>query len=108
MSEAQCIRYPIKPGQREALVNWTAKLKGRSTEVAEAFAEAGLVAETVFLEKSDNGHHMLIYTSAENLQASNQALASSRLPLVREFNQLMTEAVDIENAVSLELVFHTP
>jgi hypothetical protein len=108
MSEAQCIRYPIKPGQREALVNWIACLKGRSTEVAEAFAEGGLVAEAVFLEKSDNGDYILIYTSAEDLQAANQALASSHLPLVREFNQLMAEAVDIEKAVALELIFQAP
>ena len=108
MSEAQCVRYPIKAGQRKALVEWVASLKGRSIEVAEAFAEGGLVAEAVFLDTSDSADYILIYTSAENLEAANQALAVSRLPLVREFNQLMAEAVDMENAVSLERVFHTP
>jgi hypothetical protein len=102
------MRYPIKPGRRDALVEWIAGLEGRSVEVAEALAESGLLAEAVFLENSGDGDCLLIYTSARNLEAANQSLASSDLPLVREFNQLMVEAVDIEKAASLELVFHTP
>jgi Family of unknown function (DUF6176) len=108
MPEAQCIKYPIKPGQRETLVNWIARLEGRSTEVVEAMAEGGFIAEAVFLERSDGGDHILIYTSAHDLQAGIKALSNSKLPLVQEFNQLMAESVDIENAVSLELIFHTP
>jgi hypothetical protein len=108
MSEAQCIKYPIEPGQREALVNWIAHLKERSTEIVEAMAEGGLVAEAVFLERSGTGDSILIYTKAKDLQASNDVLSSSKLPLVQQFNQVMTENVDIEKAVSLELIYHTP
>ena len=28
MPEAQCVKYPIRPGQREALVSWIARLQG--------------------------------------------------------------------------------
>ncbi len=107
MPEAQCVRYPIKPGRREALVNWVTRLKDRSTEVTEALAEAGLVAEAVFLARSDRDDSLVIYTSANDLRAANQALSSSRLPLVREFDQLMADTVDMENAVALELIYHT-
>lgn len=75
MPEAQCVRYPIKPGQREALVNWVARLKDRSTEVTEAMAEVGLIAEAVFMERSDHGDYLLVYTSAEDLPAAIEALA---------------------------------
>ena len=108
MLEAQCIKYPMKPGQRERLVHWIARLEDRSTEVVEAMAEGGFVAEAVFLERSDSGDHILIYASAHDLQAGTKALSNSKLPLVQEFNQLMAESVDMENAVSLELIFHTP
>jgi hypothetical protein len=108
MPEAQCIKYMIKPGHREALVNWIARLEDRSTELVEAMAEGGFVAEAVFLERSASGDHILIYTSAQDLQAGIEALSNSKLPLVREFNQLMAESVDIENAISLELIYHTP
>ena len=97
-----------KPGHRETLVNWIARLEDRSTELIEAMAEAGFVAEAVFLERSDSGDHILIYTSAQNLRAGIEALSSSKLSLVQEFNQLMAESLDIENAVSLELIYHTP
>jgi Family of unknown function (DUF6176) len=106
--EAQCIKYPIKSGHREKLVNWIARLEDRSTELVKAMAEAGIVAEAVFLERSDGGDHILIYTSARDLQAGIEALSRSQLSLVREFNQLLAESVDIENAVALEFMYHTP
>jgi Family of unknown function (DUF6176) len=108
MPEAQCIKYPVKPGHRETLVNWIARLEDRSTELVEAMAEGGFVAEAVFLERSDSGDHILIYTSAQDLQAGSEALSNSKLPLVQEFNQLLAESVDMEKAVSLELIYHTP
>jgi hypothetical protein len=108
MPEAQCIKYPVKPGHRETLVNWIARLGDRPTELVAAMAEGGFVAEAVFLERSDRGDHILIYTSAQDLQAAIEALSKSKLPLVQQFNQLMAESVDIENAVSLELIYHTP
>lgn len=108
MPEAQCMKYPIRTGQREALVNWIARLQDRSAEVTEALAEAGLISEAVFLEMSDQGDHLLIYTSANALPAANEALSKSELPLVREFNQLMAESVDTGKAVTLKLIYHTP
>jgi hypothetical protein len=108
MPEAQCIKYPVKPGHRETLVNWIARLEGRSTELVEAMADGGLVAEAVFLERSDGGDHLLIYTSAQDLRAGMEALSKSKLPLIQEFNQLMAESVDLEKAVSLEFIYHTP
>jgi hypothetical protein len=108
MPEAQCIKYPIKPGHREKLVDWIARLEDRSTELVEALGEGGFIAEAVFLERSDVGDHILIYTSAHDLQAGTKALSNSKRPLVQEFNQLLAESVEIQNAVSLDLIFHTP
>ena len=108
MPDAQCVRYPIKPGQRDVLVNWVARLKQRSTEVTEVLAEVGLIAEAVFMERSDHGDYLLIYTSAKDLRVANEALSSSQLPLVREFDQLMAETVDMEKAAGLKLLYHTP
>ncbi len=105
MPETQCIKYPIKPGRRETVVNWIARLEGRSAEVVEAMAEGGLVAEAVFLESSGNGDHILIYTSAQDLKAATETLSDPKLPLVQEFNQLMAENLDIENAVSPKLIY---
>src|SRR5918992_1291177 len=108
MPEAQCVRYPIKPGQREALFNWVAGLKDRSAELTEVMAEVGFIAEAVFMERSDDGDYLVIYTSAQDLRAANEALSSSQRPLVREFDQLMAETVDLEKAAGLELPYHTP
>ena len=93
MPEAQCIKYRVKPGHRETLVNWIARLEDRSTELVEAMAEGGLVAEAVFLERSDSGDHILIYTSAQDLQAGIKTLSNSKLSLVREFNEVMSRQV---------------
>jgi hypothetical protein len=90
------------------LVNWVARLKDRPTEVTEAMAELGFIAEAVFMERSARGDYLLIYTSAKDLRAANEALSSSQLPLVREFDQLMAKTVDTEKAVALELMYHTP
>ena len=66
------------------------------------------IAEAVFMESSDRGDYVLIYTSAKDLGAATEALSSSQLPLVREFDRLMAETVDIEKAVALELIYRTP
>jgi hypothetical protein len=71
-------------------------------------AEGGFIAEAVFLETSDRRDYILIYTSAQDLQAGVEALSNSKLPLVQEFNQVLAESVDTGNAVSLKLVYHTP
>jgi hypothetical protein len=108
MPEAQCVKYRVKPGHRETLVKWIARLDDRWTELQRALAEGGFLAEAVFLERSDGGDHVLIYTSAKDLQAVMQALSRSSLPVVLEFNRVLSESVDIENAVTLELIYHTP
>jgi Family of unknown function (DUF6176) len=77
MPDAQCVTYLIKPGQREAPVNWVTRLKQRSTEVTEVLAEVGLIAEAVFMKRSDHGDYLLIYTSAKDLRAANEALSNS-------------------------------
>lgn len=64
MPEAQCIKYPVKPGHREALVNWIAALKDRAAELTEALAERGFLAEAVFPERSGSGDPILIYSRA--------------------------------------------
>lgn len=108
MPQAQCMKYPVKPGRRETLINWIARIEDRTAELVEAMAEAGIVTEAVFLERSDSGDHLLIYTSAHDLRAGMEALSKSKSSLVQEFNELLAESVDIENAVSLELIYHTP
>jgi hypothetical protein len=60
------------------------------------------------LSRSRHGDYLLIYTSAKDLPAADQALSGSQLPLVREFDQLMTDTVDMEKAVALESIYHTP
>lgn len=108
MPEARCVRYPIKPDRREALLDWIARLEGRSAEMTETMAESGLIAEAVFTESSDEGDYLVIYTSARNLAAATKALSVSQRPLVREFNQLLVETVDTKNAVALKFLYHTP
>lgn len=108
MPEAQCVKYPVKPGRSEALVNGIAHPEDRRTELLEAMAAAGLLAEAVFLERSDRGDHILIYTRAQDLRAGMEALSNSKLPLIKAFNRLLTESVDLENAITLELIYHTP
>lgn len=108
MPETQCIKYPVKPDRREALVDWIRNLEGRSAELVEALAEGEILAEAVFLERSNGGDHLLIYTRARDLQAGLKAMSDSSLPLVQEFNRLLAESVEVDKAVSLELVYHTP
>ena len=55
MPEAQCVRYPMRPGRREAVVDWVSRLEDRFSAVAESVATVGLLAGAVFLERSDHG-----------------------------------------------------
>jgi hypothetical protein len=41
-------------------------------------AEGGVLTEAVFLERSDSGDHLLIYTSAQDLHAGMKALSNSK------------------------------
>lgn len=108
MAQAQCIKYPVKPGHRETLINWITRLEGRSAELWQAMTEGGLVAEAVFLERSDSGDYILIYTRARDLGVATEALSNSNLPLIQEFNRVLADNVDLEKAISLDLIYHTP
>ncbi len=108
MTEAQCIKYPIKPGHRDALIEWIAGLENRSDELLEAMSAGGLVAEAVFLEISDAGEYLVIYTSGEDLEAALARLSNMDVPIVQEFDRLLGKSVDIEHAVVLNLIYHTP
>jgi hypothetical protein len=108
MPEAQCMKYRVRPGHREQIVDWVSRLGERSAELADAMGEGGIVAEAVFLERSDKSDYLVIYTSAKDLRAAMEALSNSRLPLIQEFNRRLAESVDTENPVSLELIYHTP
>lgn len=102
------MKYPVKPGRREQLVSWLRRLKDRSDELTKVMAEGGLVAEAVFLETSENRDYLLILTSAHDLKSAMAALSASKLPVVQEFNRILTENVDVERAVTLEFIYHTP
>ncbi|MBD1845766.1 hypothetical protein H6F89_20625 [Cyanobacteria bacterium FACHB-63] len=87
--ERQCLRIPIRTGSTERVVQWIRSLQDRTDEIATAIASEGITAESVFLERSNNGDTLLIYTVATDLVAANQAFQASTIAIDVEFRALM-------------------
>lgn len=91
MSEVQCLRIELVPGTADRVADFMRGLKDRSEEVARSLEAEGIISETLFLDRTEEGDFLVFITRAGDLQAAAEAFQSSTLPLDVETRRLIAE-----------------
>jgi hypothetical protein len=63
-----------------------------------------MLAELVFVEKSDRGAALVLYTRSDDLAAANARYLASEHPIDREMRAWQARALNLQEASVLEIV----
>jgi len=102
VSEVQCLRIKLVPGTAERVSRFLRGLEDGPEEVARSLDAEGIVSESLFLERADEGEFLIFITRAHDLEAASAAFEDSSLPLDVETRRMIAETW--EDARPLELL----
>lgn len=95
MLETQCVKIKLKPGSLSRVEEWASELKRRSLEVLQTLQDEGVIIESVFLDRTDQGDFLIYYMKAENFEK------------VREVAERSTHAIDTYHNAFKEATFES-
>ncbi|MGD2068665.1 MAG: DUF6176 family protein [Gemmatimonadota bacterium] len=103
--QVQLLKIAIRPGGTGRLVDYLRGLAERPEEVQRSLEAEGILAESLFLERSPTGDHLYFFSRARDLQRAARAFRASELPLDVETREVIGatwgEAVALEPVVDL-------
>jgi hypothetical protein len=94
MYETQLLKIKIRPGKTAAVVEFMRSLKAREDLSLEALRREGMVVESMFLERRDDGDFLYYYAKAHDLALANQVNMEATDPLTVEIRSFITETWD--------------
>jgi len=77
MGETRCIKIKLKSGSAARARAWGAEIMGRRDEALATLRDEGVVAESVFLDSTDEGDFLIYYMKAESFERAGAALRAS-------------------------------
>jgi Family of unknown function (DUF6176) len=72
-----CIRTKINPDSLDEVRVWFKTLKTRQEETMETLKNEGVLVESVFLDKHDNGIYLIYYLKAEDVDKAYEVFDKS-------------------------------
>ncbi|MDB5103540.1 MAG: hypothetical protein JWP91_1229 [Fibrobacteres bacterium] len=108
MYETQLLKIKIRPGKTPAVIDFLRSLRARKDLALEALRREGMVVESMFLERRDDGDYLYYYAKAQDLMHANQVNMMSTDPLTLEIRNFVTETwghiTSPEPLLDLELI----
>jgi Family of unknown function (DUF6176) len=102
MLETRCWKIKLKPGSIERVREWARTINLRMDEALEALRAEGVVLESVFLDRNDQGDFLIGYMKAESFDKAAQAVRKT-LRAIDEYHQQFKQDVWDERS-ELELL----
>lgn len=90
MPQSECIRVRLKHGMTDKFVEWTKQIPNRLDEVKTSMSEQGVLAQSIFLDRSPSGDFIVIYWKVEDLAKARAAFQKS----ARRIDVEMTEMIE--------------
>lgn len=87
--QVQLLKIAIRPGGTDRLVDHLRGLAERPGEVQRSLRAEGILAESLFLERSPAGDHLYFFTRARDLERAAEAFRASELPLDVETREVI-------------------
>lgn len=94
MYETQLLKIKIRPGKTAAVVDFMRSLKDREDLSLQALRREGMVVESMFLERRDDGDYLYYYVKARDLAQANQVNMEADDELSREIRNFVSETWD--------------
>jgi hypothetical protein len=94
MYETQLLKIKIRPGKTARVIEFLRSLKSRKDLSLEAMRREGMVVETMFLERRDDGDYLYYYAKARDLALANQVNMEATDPLTMEIRNFVAETWD--------------
>jgi hypothetical protein len=94
MYETQLLKIKIRPGKTAQVVEFLRSLKARKDLSLEALRREGMMVESMFLERRDDGDYLYYYAKARDLALANQVNMQATDALTLEIREFVSETWD--------------
>lgn len=94
MYETQLLKIRIRPGKTGQVIEFLRTLQERESQCVDALRREGMVVESMFLERHDEGDYLYYYVKARNLLHANEVNMQATDPLTLEIRQFVAETWD--------------
>lgn len=94
MYETQLLKIKIRPGKTGQVIEFLRTLQERESQCLEALRREGMVVESMFLERHDDGDILYYYVKARNLLQANEVNMQATDPLTLEIRRFVSETWD--------------
>jgi len=91
MPDTQLLRIRIKPGKTPRVVAFIASIRERRSEALEALEREGMLVESFFLERLEQGDYLYYYVKTGNLPRANAIHMGATDVLTSEIREFVEE-----------------
>ncbi len=103
MLETRCHKIKLKPGSIERVREWAQTISRRRDEALATLRDETIVIESAFLDRSEHGDFLIVYTKAESFARAAGAVRQS-VHAIDEYHRQFKRATWDANE-KLELLF---
>ena len=108
MYETQLLKIKIRAGKTDRVIEFLRSLKARKELALEAMHREGMIIESMFLERRDDGDYLYYYAKSPDLMRANQVNMQATDALTLEIRAFVAETWDHitspEPILDLELI----
>lgn len=94
MNDTQLLKIRIRAGKTAAVIEFLRSLKERKDLALEVMRREGMMVETMFLERRDDGDFLYYYVKARDLALANQVNMQATDSLTMEIRRFVAETWD--------------
>jgi hypothetical protein len=94
MYETQLLKIKIRPGKTAKVIEFLRTLRSRKDQSLAAMNREGMIIESMFLERRDDGDFLYYYAKARDLAQANLVNMQATDPLTLEIREFVMETWD--------------
>jgi prolyl oligopeptidase PreP (S9A serine peptidase family) len=91
MFETRCVKIKLKPGSIDRVREWAQIINTRSDEALETLRDEGVVVESAFLDRTEQGDFLIYYVKAKSFERMEEVVQKSSHPIDAYHRQVMQE-----------------
>ncbi|WP_436932211.1 DUF6176 family protein [Halosimplex halobium] len=107
MTDVVMVKQRVEEGKVDRLREWMAEVRDRRDEAEATLRDEGMLTESAFLERTDDGPHLVYYMEAEDIERVWDQYEDSDHDIDREHKQVMSDVLpDGRDVGDYELLYH--